>query len=189
MRKKCTCFGIGCTSGCTLQRCNLLLSADYSNSHSLSLLSSHSCLQRLSAYTNTLTHIRQFFFLRSAKGTEGEHANWGTNKAYLMERLTLLKNVSICNNFYFLITYGVCKKRKYCNRMSKKKSLLLTNVHDLYVLEDKTSQKKFPSVCMSVFLSGCLYERTWTFHVDTITFEGVSEIWWVSSMYEMQVWY
>ena len=23
--------------------------------------------------------------------------------------------------FYFLITYGVCKKRKYCNRMSEKK--------------------------------------------------------------------
>ena len=22
---------------------------------------------------------------------------------------------------YFLITYGVCKKRKYCNRMSEKK--------------------------------------------------------------------
>ena len=49
---------------------------------------------------------------------------------------------------YFLITYGVCKKRKYCNRMSEKKknSLLLTNVYDFYVLEDKTSQKKFPSV-------------------------------------------
>ena len=52
---------------------------------------------------------------------------------------------------YFLITYGVCKKRKYCNRMSEKKnSLLLTNVHDLYVLEDKTSRKKFPSVCLDV---------------------------------------
>ena len=25
--------------------------------------------------------------------------------------------------FYFLITYGVCKKRKYCNRMSEKKIL------------------------------------------------------------------
>ena len=50
----------------------------------------------------------------------------------------------------------------------KKKILLLTNVHDLYFLEDKTSQKK-----ISVCLSG-LYVRTWTFHVDTITFEGVS---------------
>ena len=50
--------------------------------------------------------------------------------------------------------------------MSEKKNLLLTNVHYLYVLEYKTSQKKFPSVWM--------YVRTWTFHVDTITFEGVS---------------
>ena len=110
----------------------------------------------------------------------------------------------------------------------KKNSLLLTNVHDLYVLKDKTSQKMSVrpsvrppislSVCMSVGLhvrptvhlyvcpSSCLavrmlvrlsvcpsvrpsvllsfylsvyltvwmYVRTWTFHVDTITFEGVS---------------
>ena len=28
--------------------------------------------------------------------------------------------VGLCY-FYFLITYGICKKRKYCNRMSKKK--------------------------------------------------------------------
>ena len=69
--------------------------------------------------------------------------------------------------------------------MKKKNSLLLTNVYDFYVLEDKTSQKNI-SVCPSVCLSGCLdvwmsgylhvwmYVRTWTFHVDTITFEGVS---------------
>ena len=53
--------------------------------------------------------------------------------------------------------------------MSKKKhSLLLVNVHFhvLYVLEDKASTKKFPSVCLAV--------RTWTFDVDTITFAGVS---------------
>ena len=81
------------------------------------------------------------------------------------------------NAFYFLMTYGVCKKRKYCNRMSEKKnSLLLMNFHVLYVLEDKTiislftysicdekvtSNKKFrlsarPSVCLAVCLSGCL---------------------------------
>ena len=53
-----------------------------------------------------------------------------------------------------------------------KNSLLLTNVHVLYVLEDKTSKKNNfrLSVCLSVGLS----VRTWTFHVDTITFEGVS---------------
>ena len=53
-------------------------------------------------------------------------------------------------------------------------SLLLTNVHVLYVLEDKTSKKKFPCVCLSICPSGCLAVRTWTFHVNTITFEGVS---------------
>ena len=52
----------------------------------------------------------------------------------------------------------------------KKNSLVLTNVHDLYVLEDKTSPKKFPSVCLDVWM----YVRRWTFHVDTITFKGVS---------------
>ena len=49
--------------------------------------------------------------------------------------------------------------------MSEKKFCPM-NVHVLYVLEDKTSKQKIPSVC----LSGC----TWTFDVDTITFEGVS---------------
>ena len=61
--------------------------------------------------------------------------------------------------FCFLITYGICKKRKYCNRMSEKKnSLLLTNVHVLYVLEDKTSKKNSH---LSVCLSGCLDVRTY----------------------------
>ena len=50
-------------------------------------------------------------------------------------------------SFYFLITYG-------------------GYLSVLYVLEDRTNGKEFPSVC--------LYVRTWTFHVDTITFEGVS---------------
>ena len=54
---------------------------------------------------------------------------------------------STTRDFYFLITYGVCKKRKYCNGMSgKKNSLLLTNVHVLYVLEDKTSKKTILSL-------------------------------------------
>ena len=44
------------------------------------------------------------------------------------------------------------------------------NVHVLYVLEDKKSNKKFPSVCLDVWL----YVRTWIKAVDTITFEGVS---------------
>ena len=70
----------------------------------------------------------------------------------------MYKKIPITNQvtyvFYFLITYGVCKKRKYCNRMSEK--------------------KKNSSVCLSVWMSVWTYVCTWTFHVDTITFEGVS---------------
>ena len=80
---------------------------------------------------------------------------------YTMYRINIYSD--IFSYFYFLITYGVCKKKKYCNRISEKKkknSLLLTNVHDLYVLEDKTSQKNFRlSVCRSVWM----YVRTWTY--------------------------
>ena len=71
-------------------------------------------------------------------------------------RKTPLSKRSYNIDFYFLITSGVCKKRKYCNRMSKKNCLFLTNVHVLYVLEDKTSKKKIPSVCLYVGLSVCL---------------------------------
>ena len=50
------------------------------------------------------------------------------------------------------------------------------NVHVLYTLKDKRSKKKNfrLSVCLSVCLYVFMYVRTWTFHVDTITFEGVS---------------
>ena len=46
-------------------------------------------------------------------------------------QLTVESLIFFDRTFYFLITYGVCKKRKYCNRMSEKKknSLLLTNVY------------------------------------------------------------
>ena len=37
------------------------------------------------------------------------------------KQVEILNNVRFC---YFLITYGVCKKRKYCNRMSEKKKIL-----------------------------------------------------------------
>ena len=53
----------------------------------------------------------------------------------------------------------------------KKNSLLLTNVHVLYLLEDKRAKKNFR---LSVCLPGRLDVRTWTFYVDAITFEGVS---------------
>ena len=35
----------------------------------------------------------------------------------------VVKSLQHTNTFYFLITYGVCKKRKYCNRISEKKIL------------------------------------------------------------------
>ena len=76
------------------------------------------------------------------------------NKQSNRRRIILLSYTlksSLFYIFYFLIAYGVCKNRKYCNRMSEKKSLLLTNVHVLYDLEDKKSKKKFRlSVWMSV---------------------------------------
>ena len=90
-----------------------------------------------------------------------KHVNWNSPSSILHMQGAKL-------HFYFLMTYGVCKTRKYCNRKSEKKnSLLLMNVRVLYVLEDKTSKKNFRlSVCLSV----C----TWTFAMDTITFEWVS---------------
>ena len=97
--------------------------------------------------------------------------------------------------FYFLITYGVCKKRKYCIIVWVKKKILSFwwMFMFFYVLEHKTSKKwisVFRSVCLSVWLSGCT--RTWILTVSTITFEKLADsnkIWWVSSVYEMQVWY
>ena len=78
-----------------------------------------------------------------------------TCTCYMHASATSIEVTALCNvrRFYFLITYRLCKKRKYYNRMSEKKnSLLLMNVHVLYVLEDKTSTKKFPSVCLAVYL-------------------------------------
>ena len=84
--------------------------------------------------------------------------------------------------FYFLIIYGVCKKRKYCNRMSEKKKISPFDKCLWFLcLRRQNKQKKIsacpsvrPFVCLSVCLSVCLYVRAWTFPVDTITFEGVS---------------
>ena len=89
--------------------------------------------------------------------------------------MILMKFSFVPQTFFRIFTF--LSHTEYVKRESiviawvkKKNSLLLTNVHDLYVLEDKTSQKKCPSVCLSVRM----YVRTWTLHVDTITFEGVS---------------
>ena len=82
--------------------------------------------------------------------------------------------------FYFLITYGVCKKRKYYkyNRMSEKKKFSPFDKCSWFVCLRRQNKPKKISVCLSDCLFVCLdvwmYVRTWTFHVDTITFEGVS---------------
>ena len=74
-------------------------------------------------------------------------------------------------DFYFLITYGVCKKRKYCDRMSEKKKKFSPFDKCLWFLcLRRQNKRKKISVCLSVWM----YVRTWTFRVDTITFEGVS---------------
>ena len=79
-----------------------------------------------------------------------------------------------CHNryisFYFLITYGVCKKRKYCNRMSKKEKFSLFDEFSCFVCLRRQNKRKKISVRPSVRPSGCM----WTYAVDTITFEGVS---------------
>ena len=62
-------------------------------------------------------------------------------------------------NFYFLITYGVCKKRKYCNRMSEKKNSPIDECSCFVCLRRQNKQKKIPSVCLSVCLIVWLYVR------------------------------
>ena len=61
-------------------------------------------------------------------------------------------------NFYFLITYGVCKKRKYCNRMSEQKKILSLDKCLCFVCLRKLNKqkKKIPPVRPSVRLSACL---------------------------------
>ena len=65
----------------------------------------------------------------------------------------------IVPNFYLLITYGVCEKRKYCNLMSEKKKFSPFDECSCYVcLRRQNKQEKFrPSVYLSVWLSGCTY--------------------------------
>ena len=84
-----------------------------------------------------------------------------------LQRVLLKKdNIQLAVAFYFLITYGVCKKRKYCNRMSEKKNSPFDKCSCFVCFRRQNKQKKI-SVCLSV----CLSVRT---YVDIITFEGVS---------------
>ena len=62
--------------------------------------------------------------------------------------------IKVRTSFYFLMTYGVCKKRKYCNRMSEKRKISSFDECSCFVcLRRRNEQKKIPSVRPSV----CLY--------------------------------
>ena len=73
-----------------------------------------------------------------------------------------------CHNryisFYFLITYGVCKKRKYCNRMSEKEKFSLFDEFSCFVCLRRQNERKKISVRLSVCLSGCMWNLC-TFYV------------------------
>ena len=58
--------------------------------------------------------------------------------------------------------------------MSENKKIFAFDECSCFIcLRTRNKQKKFPSICLSVCRSVYLAVRTWTFHVDTITFEGV----------------
>ena len=59
-----------------------------------------------------IKNCKQLFSLRLAFTTQKKNNTYSGDDVPTM-----------CCYFYFLITYGVCKKRKYCNRMSEKKIL------------------------------------------------------------------
>ena len=97
-------------------------------------------------------------FLRILRARWSFH---GHNRRFI-DASGLLLNHLMASAFYFLITYRVCKKRMYCNRMSEKKKFFPFDECSCFVwLRRQKKQKKFPSVCLS-------------FHVDTETFEGIS---------------
>ena len=80
------------------------------------------------------------------------------------------RTYSLFQPFYFLITYGVCKKRKYCNRIREKKKFSPFDKFLWFLCLRRQNKPKTISVCLDVWMYVC----TWTFHVDTITFKGVS---------------
>ena len=74
--------------------------------------------------------------------------------AFILHILKCIQKI-FCN-FYFLITYDVCKKRKYCNRMSEKKKFSPFDEFSCFVCLSRQNKQK-NSFCLSVCLSGCTY--------------------------------
>ena len=80
----------------------------------------------------------------------------------------------------FFIIFTFSSHTEYVKRESivivcvKKKTKFSPFDKCLFLCLRRQNKPKKNSVCLSVCLSGCTYVRTWTFHVDTITFEGVS---------------
>ena len=99
-------------------------------------------------------------------------------------QIDFLITYAVCKKrkYYFLITYGVRKKRKYCNRMSEKIKFSPFDECSCFVrLRRPNGQKK------SVYLSGCTYVRGLSLWTQLLSKELANphKIWWVSSMYEM----
>ena len=102
--------------------------------------------------------------------------------------LMILMKLSFIPQIFFQIftfsshTQYVKRESIVIVRVKKKNSLLLMNVHVLYVLEDKTSQKNFR---LSVWLDVRTYVNFSCGHNNLKELADPNKIWWVSSMYEM----
>ena len=74
--------------------------------------------------------------------------------------------------FYLLTIYGVCRRESIVIAWVKKKILSFWWMFMFCMSQNTKQAKKIPSACLSV----CLAVPTWTFAVDTITFEGVRKV-------------
>ena len=82
--------------------------------------------------------------------------NYSKGSFYFLITYGVCKKRKYC--FFLLSHHGVCKKRKYCNRMSEKKKFSpFDKCLSFLCLIRQDKQKKIPSVC----LSGCLDVRTY----------------------------
>ena len=88
-----------------------------------------------------------------------QHITWKKSKIVRVTARTILAGMS--HIIVFLITYGVCKKRKYYNRMSEKK-LSPFDECSCFVYVKRQKEHKKISVCLSVCLDVRTYVNSWT---------------------------